>query len=141
MRVIHLIVGLLGIVAFLGTGQYMDRYHAHLEGMPDTQRMLFRSTHIYLLLVSIINAALGLYYQQSAIGWRRILATLGSILLLAAPVLLLVGFCIEPWLTELARPYSRPGLYITLAGIMFHLVAAVGRGRSTDFVSEGRHAR
>jgi len=50
MRRLHLIVGLGGVVAFLLTGQYMDRVHDHLRDMDPTPRLLFRSTHIYLLL-------------------------------------------------------------------------------------------
>jgi hypothetical protein len=51
MRRFHLGVGLLGVIAFVGTGQY----HEHLRGMTDAQRLLFRSTHIYLLLASLLN--------------------------------------------------------------------------------------
>ena len=51
MRRFHLGAGLLGVLAFLATGQY----HEHLRGMDDAQRLLFRSAHIYLLLASLLN--------------------------------------------------------------------------------------
>ncbi len=123
MRRLHLIVGLAGVAAFLGTGQYMDRWHDHLRGMADAQRMLFRSTHIYLLWASLLNVVAGLYLAGRA-GWRRVPQNLGSCLLLLAPATLLVAFSTEPWLDGLDRPYSRPAIYGSLAGVILHLVAA-----------------
>ena len=126
MKRIHAVVGIVGLMAFIATGQYMDRVHDHLRQTPDVTRLLFRSTHIYLLLASIINLALGLYLSVSPIPWRRGMQRIGSLLLLAGPPLLLAGFSTEPWLSDLARPYTRPAIYGALAGIHFHLVANLG---------------
>src|SRR5437868_3993345 len=101
MRRLHLVVGLVGLAAFLASGQYMDRVYDHLRGLDDTRRMLFRSTHIYLLFAALLNLALGLYLVAEAPAWRRWLQRLGSALVAAAPVLLAAGFLIEPWLDGL----------------------------------------
>lgn len=122
---------MIGVIVFLGTGQYMRLVHDQLRGIPDAQRMLFRSTHIYLLLVSLINVSLGLYFTPPPGNWRRRLASLGSVLLLVAPWLLLLGFATEPWLSELARPYTRPALFSALGGIVLHLLAATGQRTNT----------
>lgn len=121
----HLVVGIAGIVTFLLTGQYMDRFHAHLVGMPNEQRLLFRSTHIYLLLASALNIPLGLYLAWPVSKIRRGMILLGSAPLIAAPVILLVAFAREPWMTELARPFTRPALFGVLAGIVLHLLAGI----------------
>jgi hypothetical protein len=126
MRRLHLAVGLVGLLAFLASGQYMDRRYDHLQGLDDTTRMLFRSTHIYLLFASLLNLAMGLYLAPAA-GWRRRLQWLGSALLLAAPALLAVAFLTEPWLTGLARPYTSPAVYASVGGMLLHLL---GRARS-----------
>ncbi len=123
MRRLHLVVGFVGVVAFLLTGQYMDRAHDHLRGMDPTTRMLFRSTHIYLLLASLVNLALGLYLSPTTSSWRTWLRHAGSVLVLTGPVLLGVGFFVEPWLSDLDRPYSRPALYGALAGVLLHTIA------------------
>jgi hypothetical protein len=123
MRRLHLAVGLVGLVAFLATGQYMDRAHDHLRGMDDARRLLFRSTHIYLLFTALLNVALGLYLPPGPAGWRRWVRLLGSGLLLAAPGLALAGFFTEPWLSGLDRPYTRPVAYGSLAGVLLHLIA------------------
>src|SRR5262245_60170169 len=98
MRRLHLLVGLAGLAAFLASGQYMARAHDHLRGMDDARRLLFRSTHIYLLFAALLNLALGLYLRTAPAGWRRWLQLAGPVLLLAAPFLLAAGFLTEPWL-------------------------------------------
>lgn len=123
MRRVHLMVGLAGFVAFIGTGQYMDRWHDHLRDTADVQRMLFRSTHIYLLWAALLNGAVGLHLA-TARGWRRVPQTLGSALIVVAPAALLAAFFTEPWLSALDRPYSRPAIYGSLAGVILHLLAA-----------------
>jgi hypothetical protein len=121
MRRLHLVVGLAGVAVFLATGQYMDRAHDHFRDMDDTRRLLFRSTHIYLLLASLLNLSLGLYLSDAGPGWRRWAQRAGSALVLLAPPLLVAGFATEPWLSGLDRPYSRPALYGALAGMVLHL--------------------
>ena len=121
MRWLHLAVGVAGVLGFLGTGQYMDKVHDHLRGMDDARRLLFRSTHLYLLFASLVNLALGLYLRP-ALGWRWWVRPVGSVLVLAAPFLAAAGFFSEPWLSGLERPYSRPAAYGCLAGMLVHLV-------------------
>jgi hypothetical protein len=121
MRRLHLIVGLAALVAFLASGQYMR--HNHLPGLDDATRLLFRSTHIYLLFSALVNLTLGIYLTPAIRGWRRWLQRTGSVLILAAPPLLGVAFLTEPWLSGLARPYSIPAIFGSLAGLILHLGA------------------
>lgn len=130
IRRTHLIVGLAGVAAFLGTGLYMDRVHGHLHGYDDTVRMLYRSTHIYLLLSASINVMTGLYLRPAESTSRRLLQGLGSVALLVGPPLFLAAFCVEPYLSDLARPWSRIAIYLTLAGVVLHLLSAVTRWRT-----------
>jgi hypothetical protein len=124
MRRLHLVVGLVSLAAFLATGQYMDRAYDHLRGLDDGPRLLFRSAHIYLLFSALLNLALGLYLVAGPPGWRRWLRHAGSVLVLAAPPLFAAAFLVEPWLEGLDRPYSRPAIYASLAGLLLHLVSA-----------------
>jgi hypothetical protein len=122
----HLVVGVTGLAAFVASGQYMDLGYNHLRGLDDTRRMLFRSTHIYLLFAALLNLALGLYLVAEPPGWRRWLQRVGSSLVALAPLLLAAGFLTEPWLSGLERPYSSPAVYASLAGLLLH---AGGRWR------------
>jgi hypothetical protein len=132
LRRLHLFLGILGILAFLATGQYMDRWHEHLRGYDDTTRMLYRSTHVYILLAAVSNAMTGLYLRPAQARWRRWLQLVGSLALLAGPPLFLAGFCTEPYLSGLARPYSRPAIYLALGGVVLHLIGAIpSRSKAT----------
>ena len=121
MRWLHLAVGVARVIGFLGTGQYMDKVHDHLRGMDDARRLLFRSTHLYLLFGSLVNLGLGLYLR-SATGWRRWVRLVGSLLILSTPFLAAAGFFTEPWLTGIERPYTRPAACGCLAGMLLHLL-------------------
>ena len=127
MRRLHLVVGLVGVIGFLLTGQYMDRVHDHLRGMDDARRLLFRSTHLYLLFGSLLNLALGLYLSPTT-GWRWSVRTVGSLLVLSTPIFAAIGFFTEPWLSDLDRPYTRPAAYGALAGMVLHLIGWAPRG-------------
>jgi len=64
--------------------------------LEDGLRMMYRSRHIYLLGSGLVNLMLGLYIHVWAAGWRKRTQTAGSVLLLAAPFLLLLAFINEP---------------------------------------------
>lgn len=140
IRWAHLFVGLAGIGGFLATGLYMDRVHGHLRGYDDTVRMLYRSAHIYLLLSAVINAMTGLYLTWAESPGRRVLQVLGSAALLVASPLFLLGFCTEPYLADLARPWSRVAVYLVFSGAWLHLLAAIkrrSRDRCNDLADHG----
>src|SRR5438552_675417 len=62
MRKVHLIFGVLAAIAFLLTGQYMDKYYNHMVGVPDGPRLLYRTRHIFILLSGLVNLAIAAYF-------------------------------------------------------------------------------
>jgi hypothetical protein len=126
---LHYWTGLAGIIVFLLTGQYMDIYHEHLRGVADGPRMLYRATHIYIMLASIINLVLGVYLSEPQGRMGRVLQRLVSIVVLLAPLLLLAGFFTEPNLADLQRPYSRPALFGLFAAAVLLSVTGSRRGK------------
>ena len=133
MKRLHLIFGLLVLVAFVLTGQYMDIYHRHLEGMADGPRMVYRSRHIFILLAGLLNVGLGVYLRPRGARWRASLQWLGSVLIITATVLFIVGFFYEPGLEGLVVPLSQRGAYAILAGTLLHLISGARQ-------AEGREA-
>jgi ABC-type Na+ efflux pump permease subunit len=104
-------MGAAGIVVFLVTGQYMHHVLDHLRDMADGPRMLYRSAHIYLLLISLTNLALGNYLMPQTSQIRRIAQYITSIALILTPFVIVFGFFFESNLTNLGRPYTNIGLY------------------------------
>jgi len=47
MRRIHLILGLLGVIAFLLTGQFMRHHSPPMQLLTPELRMMYVSRHIY----------------------------------------------------------------------------------------------
>src|SRR5690348_8473595 len=123
MKRFHLIFGLVVLVVFLLTGQYMDRFHEHLRYMPDGPRMLYRTRHIFILLSGLLHLGIGSYFSYRAEKWRRVLQILGSLLLTIAPVLFTIGFFYEPNLQGLYAPLSKRGIIMIAVGALLHVVS------------------
>ena len=130
MKRFHLIFGLIVLVVFLLTGQYMDRYHEHLRYTPDGPRMLYRTRHIFILMSGLLHLGIGSYFFVRAQTWRRALQMLGSLLITIAPVLFTIGFFSEPKLEGLHAPLSKIGVIIIAVGALLHVVSGVKEGRS-----------
>ena len=125
MKRFHLIFGLLVLVVFLLTCQYMDRFHEHLRYTPDGPRMLYRTRHIFILLSGLLHLGIGSYFAYRTQTWRRALQMLGSALITIAPVLFTIGFFYEPYLQGLHAPLSKIGVIITAVGALLHVVSGV----------------
>ena len=127
MKRIHLVFGLVLVLVFLLTGQYME--YVHNRTLPDGIRILYRSRHIYLLLNALINITLGLYVQYAAAGWRRSIQLIGSVLIMVAPAFLLAGFFYEPPRGANQTIIAPYGIFATAIGILLHLVSAIRKGK------------
>lgn len=130
LRKTHLWVGVLGLIVFVLQGQYMDLVHGHLAGMTDAPRMLYRSSHIYLLLVAVLNVAMGIYMNSDNPVLHPSIQALVSAVVILAPIGLLAGFFLEPDMKDLARPYTRPALYALFGtGVVLSLLGLIGTRR------------
>lgn len=129
MRKVHLAFGAVVILTFLLTGQYMDRVHNHLEGMPDGPRMLYRTRHIFILLSGLLNLGVGTYLRARLDLWRRVCQWFGSGMIMVASALFVAGFFYEPTLKDLETPLSHWGTYVIVAGVLLHIISGVGEER------------
>ena len=66
MRRIHFIIGALGVLAFLLTGQAMKHHVPNIHTLSAEVQMMYLSRHIYLLGAALVNLVLGLY-----LSWTR----------------------------------------------------------------------
>lgn len=127
MKFLHQITGLLVVIIFLLTGQYLHLYYPHMDELGDGTRMLFRSRHIYLLLAGLLNIGIGAYFTYRNERWRRLLQLTGSALVLVAPFILLLAFFREPTLQNLQRPFTQPAIIALLTGTLLHLLSGAGQ--------------
>jgi uncharacterized membrane protein len=105
-RKAHWIVGVIALIIFVLSGSYM-RWLADppVEQRDSATRAIFRSRHIFLMLIAVMNLAV------AAAGRPGRLRAIGSVVLLAAPVLLGAAFLTEPPAGLDARTFSTPALY------------------------------
>jgi hypothetical protein len=126
-RKLHFIVGLAGVVAFLATGAYMRAGFPDLYAANEVLRYLYRSNHVYVLLASLINVALGVHLAPVARGWRATVSKIGSILALVAPVVLCLAFFLEAPKASPERVLTLLGVAALAAGIALHVLGGSRR--------------
>lgn len=121
MRKLHGFVGLGGLAAFLGTGIYLasaaPEHYRHDEAL----RFIYRANHVYVLLSSLINLVLGIYLVPPTAGWRSLSSKIGSYLLLASPLTLLLAFVVEAPNVTPDRPLTTAGIVLLLLGTLAQL--------------------
>ncbi len=125
MRRLHQITGILVVVIFLLTGQYMDVYYPDKGAITEGMRMMLRSRHIYILLAGLINIGIGAYFSWHQERWRKVLQAVASTLILMATVFSVSAFFYEPPLAGLQRTFTLPSLIGLLAGALLHLLSGV----------------
>jgi hypothetical protein len=138
LRRAHFLIGWLGFAVFLVTGLYMRAGFPALYGSNEVVRYLYRANHIYVLLASLINVALGCYLYTGS-GWRNVAARAGSVFLLSAPVVLVMAFFLEAPKGTPNRLLTGTGVFMVLLGILCHLP---NRGSESDATGmQGRGKR
>jgi hypothetical protein len=133
MKKFHLIAGILLVIAFLLTGQYMDKYFNHMVGVPDGPRMLYRTRHIFILLTGLLNLGIAAYYTPRSKKWRRNFQLVGSALIFISGLLFVTAFFYEPGLKDLQTPLSLLGVEAIVVGTVLHLLSGAGqKGEGRD---------
>lgn len=125
MKKTHLIFGAFVVLGFLLTGQYMDKVYHHMVGVPDAQRLLFRTRHIFILLAGLLNLGIGAYFSYRIEMWRRTVQLVGSVLIFSASMLFIVAFFYEPTLSDLHTPLSHWGTYTIATGALLHVISGI----------------
>ena len=121
MRKLHLIVGLVGIALFLGTGAYMFRGFPELYGANEAVRYMYRANHVYVLLSSLINVALAIYVLPAGPGWKGLASKIGSVLVILSPLVLCYAFFAEAPKATPERVFTGLGVLALLLGVLAHL--------------------
>jgi len=116
----HIFVGLIFFVLFLLTGAYMIFTFPELYAGREEVRMMYRATHIYILMSALVNLMTGSYLcnvkKPSFLNLKR----LASLLILVTPVLFFIAFMFEPPDYLIDRPITFWGVVFLFIGVMLH---------------------
>lgn len=124
LRRLHLVLGVVTVVVFLLTGQYLRIAQPGGTAPDSTVRYLFRANHVYILLAGLPHLVLGRYLVLATARWRRVVQRASSVLLCLSPAVLLAAFALEPPHPDPERPLTGLGVQLLFAGTLGHLVAA-----------------
>ena len=128
----HLYTGLMSLITFALTGQYMEHILVLSEQIGvDGQRMMYRASHMYLFFAGAINFLLGIYWRSMTTGWKVKLHYLASILFLISQPILMVAFLIEPNAVSEHRHITFVGCLTIFFGLL--ISAGVHGGSSDEF--------
>ncbi len=132
MRRFHLTLALLAFGAFGCTGLYMHFVHDHLRAVDLELRAFYRSRHIYILLAALIHACLGTYVRPAL--RLRGLQVLGSAIITASTVALVVAFFVEATAPTLRTLLSTLALEALAGGVALHVISGLRnqRGEAGD---------
>lgn len=139
MKWFHLIFGILLFIVFTVTGRFMRVDFADKDVMDQFLRVLMRSRHIYILFSALIHIALGVYMQLRPQAWRKFVQIAGSLSLVAASLLLVWAWYVETYDLQQFSDLSRNGIYLSLAGVVFHLIGGVSVKESQPQMNTDKH--
>jgi hypothetical protein len=125
MRRAQFVAGILLIAGFLASGLYMDRRLNHLRGMAAGPRMLYRASHINLLLIGAANVLSG--RRPKARGVESIAAAMTIV----AAAFFGIAFLTEPSYSNLWRPWTRVAVYSIAIAAGLEVCSALIRPRSS----------
>ncbi|MGB9233655.1 MAG: hypothetical protein WCC04_04515 [Terriglobales bacterium] len=116
----HWIVGVLALLIFPLTGQYM-LHLARVPHLDDVPRLIFRSRHLLLLVAGVANIALSnsqpFHRAQKA----------ASVLIMLSPALLIAAFFVDPARGLHSSTIFRLAMYgLWIAGILLAIVNRPG---------------
>jgi hypothetical protein len=124
MGTLHRAVGFVGIAVFLLTGVSLRLHVPPMTELDDGLRMLLRSRHIYILLASLVNVAIGINYRPASGRLRGRFQAAGSAMLLVAPLLLVAAFVIEAPRRQFNGKLAALAIVCLLAGTLLQWVGS-----------------
>lgn len=129
-RTIHLAIGVFVIAVFLLTGYHMRFHIHHLMEASDRFRFSLRGNHLYILFLGLINLGLGAYLRISQTIWRAYLQLVGSLMILAATILVIIAFFFENK-ESLDRPFTLLTVVLALTGTVLHAISSFQQSKKS----------
>ncbi|HJP18454.1 MAG: hypothetical protein CMD96_02020 [Gammaproteobacteria bacterium] len=128
IKLFHNLTGALSFIVFLGSGVYMLTKFPVIDTSNEAIKHIFKASHIYLLLASLLNMILGGYFLLNEKKVDKIFQVIGSVLIMASTFMLAFAFFHEPGNLDVGRPITGPAVVLIFLGVMFHWLSRMGQG-------------
>lgn len=116
----HFAIGILFFAFFLATGAYMLFNFPELYNGREEVRMMYRATHIYILMSSLLNLMTGSYLLQLSNSSLLFLRKAASLLIIVTPIMFSAAFFYESAAYMVERPITFWSVLFLFLGVMLH---------------------
>ena len=131
LRILYLTVGIASVLFFAWTGDYLRTTYPDKVSMDMGFRVMLRSRHIFILLVSLLEIGMGIYIQPAKRRMYQIVQGLATGLLLVAHGLFIWAFFYEVSTKTIPQtPILHWATYCVLASIIVHGITLFDRQSS-----------
>lgn len=128
LKILYLSIGILTVLIFLATGQYLKYKFPNKEGMDLAFRTMQRSRHIFILLSGLVLAGIGTYFQLAKTQLVVIIQCIAFVILLIANALFIYAFFYEVETHFIPKtPIVHYATYLILAGVVLNFVGTLRR--------------
>ncbi len=121
---LHAIVGVIFVAVFVLTGAYMRQELPPPAEDNGVMRMIFRSTHVYILLGALPNFVLAAFYAERSPRPSSLITRFASCCVAIAPLIFTWAFFSEPAPDRWDRPISLLGVIVALTGTLAFAVSS-----------------
>ncbi|MHA8053905.1 hypothetical protein [Aquirufa sp. Wall-65K1] len=120
---IYLFIGFLSLYFFTWTGKYLSITYPDKPSLEMGLRVMLRSRHIFILLISLVEIGIGVYIKQCLTRTYLMIQWLAFLCIILSHILLIYAFFFEVELVHIPNtPALHYATYILLAGIILHVL-------------------
>lgn len=124
LKLLYLSLGILTVLIFIATGQYLKHQYPNKAGMDLAFRAMQRSRHIFILLSGLVLAGTGTYFQSAKTRLFVIIQYIAIIILFIANALFIYAFFYEVETSFIPKtPILHYATYLILAGVVLNFVS------------------
>ena len=133
LKIFYLAVGLSSLVFFAWTGRYLLSAYPQKEELDTGFRVMLRSRHIFLLLISLAEIGIGVYIQTSRKFLFLAVQITATAFIIGAHALFIAGFFYEVAVETIpSTPLIHWATYLALGGSALHLLTVFEKKRNFE---------
>tara|TARA_B100000315_G_scaffold28481_1_gene24287 strand:- start:23760 stop:24176 length:417 start_codon:yes stop_codon:yes gene_type:complete len=126
IKLLHNLTGAISFIVFLGSGLYMMTKFPGIDKSNEVIKYVYKASHIYLLLASLLNMILGGYFLSNNKRVDKIFQVIGSVLIISSTLMLIFAFFHEPGNPAVGRQITVPAIILIFFGALFHSLSRMG---------------
>lgn len=130
LKIVYLTTGFALLLFFVWTGRYLRTTYPDKSQMELGFRVMLRSRHIFLLLMSFVQLGIGVYIRPAFAKILQYVQYVATLLLLIADALFIYSFFYEVDVTTIPQtPFMHQATYISLFAMVLHALVILDKSK------------